>query len=288
MKKILLLFVYATSSAISFSQQSVTIHGPYEPKGKYTSEVVQNMDILMKITGDSALLSEMEKSATPNQMTMSNRTDTKMLVTTGKINSNGTFGINTESNSIIRSEMMGKKDSTKQALFLYGFAKSDEAPHYDSIRSIPESVLSDSAKAAIVKLFQNIGGIQFPQKEFSIGDTAFISKTMTIPVSMVNENIIVTQIYKLIKIENGFADFDISVIMNFGISGKDTLSIQGKGTGGGSGKCVYDIQKRYFKSMNLQMDFEAPVAMDIQGTHLEMDVTGKLNMGMNTSYQPND
>jgi hypothetical protein len=288
MKKIIFLFICASVCVAGFSQESVTIHGPYEPNGKYISEETQGMNLSIQIVGDSSVLNMMEKKNLPTTMPITNHSQSKILITTGKINDDGRFNISAENRYTTRFNYLGKVDSSDHTLMLYGFAKRDEIPHYDSIQFVPEVTgMSDSVKAVLAKMFQNIGGIQFPHKEFRIGDTASMNITMPLQILTVNENIFVTQIFKLTKIENGLAEFDISVLMKFGMMGDSTMPMQGEGTGDGSGKVVYDINNHYFKSTNLQMDYVIPTSMDVQDKHIEMQATGKTNSSTNTSYQPN-
>ena len=289
MKKVILLFVGAMACAAGFSQESVTIRGFFEPNGTYTGDGSNSMNLSMKVVGDSTVLQEMAKdSSMPNAITMATNTQHKMVTTTGKMNNDSTFSVKGENHYNSRMNIMGKIDtSIEGAIFMYGFAKRNEMPHYDSIRTLHETKRSDSESTALAQAFQDMGNSMFPHKEFHIGDTASISITMPLQLfSLLKINIFVTQIYKLVKIENGLAYFDISASMKFGFSGKDTtIAMQGDGgTGSASGQCVYDIRNGYFKSIAVQMNFSIPVTMDVQ-EHLEMVATVEIDTKSNTSFQ---
>lgn len=286
MKPFVALLICSVCFSGLYAQQSVSVHGPFTPDGKFSGDGSQSMHLVMKISGDTATLSGLKQAGMPDTIVLSVKTASTYTVTTGKMDDKGKYDIAMVADTHSQSTFFDNRVISKeQTVSLFGTAKQDEMPHYDSIEITPKGALYDSAKQVLIKAFQSIGTLQLPHKKLRIGDTASMNVTMPIQFAMVNETILATEIFKLVNIKNGLAYFDISISMKFNGAGNASLNLQMKGSGEGSGNCVYDIQNMYFKTLNTDMNFTVPFAMNIERHTIEGTARGNTKVSVNFSKQ---
>lgn len=286
MKKIAPLLLYLICFSGLYAQQSVSIHGPFTANGKYTGDGSQNLRLRMKITGDSATVAGLKQAGMPDTLVMSTKSSSKYSITTGKIGGDGKYSIRIVANTRSQSTSFDNNTTLKeQMVSLFGSAKSDEIPHYDSIEITPKEVLTDSIKKILIAAFQSIGGMQFSHKKLYIGDTVAMNVTMPLRFAMIEETITVAEIFKLTEIKDGLAYFDISMLVKFNAMSGAMADMNMHGSGNGHGNCVYDYQNMYFKTLDTDMDFSVPFAMTIEGHTLQGIALGDTRVLVNFSNQ---
>jgi len=244
MKRSLAILAFLSVATMSVkAQNSVLFKIKYLPNQKYTGVMKMNMD--MKMAGPPDTTKNKVDAAVGANNTINMVMSISSVISTGKVNANHVFPliINTEPVSITEN-VNGKPitiPSTQGKQVAYATCPVDGTMKIDSISGM--KVADEATKDAIFKMIEGIQGkIAFPEKPMSIGDTFTQETPVNIPIGGGNAPMTAKMIYKLIKIENNNAYFDLTESLDFSINNTQ-MSMHMSGTG--DGKMVYAIDKNY-------------------------------------------
>lgn len=158
----------------------------------------------------------------------------------------------------------------KMGLLLKGKCSADGKMHIDTL----SNAKADPQTQQTMKEMMNkmIDQIKFPEKPMTVGESFKQQLPFAMPVLGQNSQINMDCLYKLTAIKGNQAFFDIDIHMNMDMftskAGDANMSI--KGTGQGSGKMIYTIDKNYPVDQTGNLDMKMDMA--VKGINMQMAV----------------
>jgi hypothetical protein len=276
MKKLTLIVVLLALCAVSKAQQSALIKYAYLPEHTYNVKMKMLMDMEMSMNGDSATNARLKAQGVKQPMQINMNMEMMAHGVTGALKADKTFSYTMRYDSLNSTMTMNGKITPMPAnpiigKSLTGECDADGKLHVDKITT-PGA--DEQVKAAMTDMLNKMQAlIKFPEKPMAIGDTFTQEVPMSIPAAGMNMDFVIKTVYKLTGIKGKQAFFDTDMSMNFDLNTeKNGIAIKGNGSGGGSGKMVYALAKKYPASMN--NDFDMTFNMDIK----EMKMVMKMKM----------
>jgi hypothetical protein len=176
------------------------------------------------------------------------------LIRTGKITDGTNFPFTVEVIRAINSD--GKKDISDGAVF-HGQCSVGDMPVFDSVVL---AELDQKYKNALLQSMQNnFSQLSFPEKRLKIGEQFSTEYPLSIPMEGSTVEMVVTTNYKLIRISNGTASFDVS--QEYTMS-PTMLDNSFKGTGKGKGQLLYDRTNQIALINTLDTEIEINKKLD--------------------------
>jgi hypothetical protein len=158
---------------------------------------------------------------------------------------------------------------------IFGNYTSDGKIH---VNSMSGGNLNDQIKQQLEEMLENlINQIKFPNQPMKIGDTFTQDIPFNLPVAGNDLKATIKIIYKLTKIENDLANFDLDESMDLNLSeqkGSQTITVNGNGIG--NGNLIYNIKENYAPKRN------ATLTMNYKMLIGAMTVTGKADISSTT------
>ena len=109
---------------------------------------------------------------------------------------------------------------------------------------------------------------------FENGETFTQESPINLPIAGLNMQFAVKIVYKLTKISNNVAYFDLDESMDPNMSGKKgSVNMTATGTGAGKGSLSYDIAQNYPSILNTNLDFKIKMLIG----DLTMNCTAKMS-----------
>jgi len=255
MKKIIGFILLLTQlSCAKPPQDSITFKVQFQPETKYNQTTGRTSQTVIKYTGSEISLHRLKDRGIQNPTISNKKTQKEYQLTTGK----QTDGISFPCNVLLlkTTNMDGKKDGSDGAIF-HGHCLVGDMPVFDSVAL---EGLDQKQKASLLQIMQNtLSQLIFPVKKLKIGEQFSVEYPLTIPMEGSTVEMVVTTNYKLIRILNNMANFDIS--QEYTMS-PVLLDNSFKGTGKGKGKMVYDVAHTIILDYSINTEMEMNKKLD--------------------------
>ncbi|MGF7080128.1 hypothetical protein [Mucilaginibacter sp. UYCu711] len=288
MKKITILSVLLSLSALTYAQKSALFKFKYAPDRTYTMNSKMDMATEMDLKSDSTnqvtntsgsklkvhmdineLMGASAKTAKAIAKSLPFTLSCNNYSISQKVNINGKENTLTGGNTIVGKILNGSIDKN-------GKMSTDTV-----VNGVPISVEVKSGSAALLREMRP-QTMNFPDKQMKIGDTFTQEEPMTdinVPDMGITKQVNVKVTYKLTAIKGNLAYFDTASTFNMDINEHDTRrTITGKGDGSGTGKMIYNIADNYPQSKVNDIN----VAFNIEG-HSTKPSTLKASMKIKRS-----
>ena len=277
MKKTLFLIILSTVTLALKAQQSILFKIKYSPDHSYKSNIKMDMNMVMDITGDSVKMNKIKAKGVKLPMLMISTTLMNLEVKSGSFKPDGYFPMIFKYVDIDAVQTLNGKESPKAPNPLVGqliYAKGTKDGKIQ-VDSISGKSLDNQLKSTVSSMIDNLSKeVQFPEKPLNIGETFDQEVPLNMPIAGVNMQFTIKIVYKIVKVENGSAFFDLDESMTLNMSDQnDRMSMTASGAGNGGGKLVYSIAQNFATSMSSDLDFK--LKMLIQD--MTMNVTAKIS-----------
>lgn len=255
MKKIIGIFIFLTQfSCIAPVQDSVTLKIQYQPETRYNQTTERTSQTVIKYTGPAISLQRLKDRGVQNPTISTKKIQKEYLLKTGKIIDGKNFPFTVEVIRAINSD--GKKDISDGAIF-HGQCSVGDMPVFDSVVL---AGLDEKYKMSLLQTLQNtFSQRSFPEKKLKIGEQFSTEYPLSIPMEGSTVEMVVTTNYKLIRISNGTANFDVS--QEYTMS-PTMLDNSFKGTGNGKGQLLYDSANNIALINTLDTEIEINKKLD--------------------------
>lgn len=272
MKKISILLT--ALALLSFvSEDGVLFKVRYSPSTKYSETLEQSTQMTVKYHGDQAFLEKLEDQGIKNPTVTDKSSKTLAEFKTGKLTDGVHFPLTMEFISTTSTD--GKK-AIPDGTIIYGKSTLDSMPTLDSISS---PGMEDDVKKVFLKTMGNLfSQISFPSKKLNVGDTFIHALPVTIPIGGLTIKMNISTIYKLVSIDNGIANFDISQVYDMTL---DEYTTEGSGTG--KGQIKYDMAHSFYSYY--QEATEMKLKMKLKD--FTLDLSSKSTYTQNISFSSN-
>ncbi len=278
MKKIcLFLLMCLFFGKLSAQKNGVVFKIKYLPNHNYKSDMSMSMKLNANITGDTAVLSKLKASGITPPVLADVEVGMNGLIQSGALGSDNTFPLNMDykvSNLSVSAnghEAPIPPSISEKDIKVAAHVGQDGVMSIDSANGKRADDTTRQKMKQMMNLFQK--QIQFPAKALKVGDSFTQSNPLNIPLGKktggdVKVNYAVT--YKLTRIEQGKAYFDITPNFSLDFNIQNKLSVNMSGTG--SGKMVYSIKDNFPISNNGNIDLKIKIATD----KVNVDATGAI------------
>lgn len=280
MKKLLLTLAILLSFIGLKAQESVLFKIKYLPNNFYESTINTNMNMEMNFLGDSASLKKIKDKGIKLPMIISSVTNMDFSIKTGELKIDKSYDVEILYKDINSKQTVNGTEKEPQANPLkgetiFGNYTSDGKIH---VNSMSGGSLNDQVRQQLEEMMENlVNQIKFPDQPMKIGDTFNQEIPFVLPVVGENLRATIKIIYKLTKIENDLAYFDLDESMDLNLTKqKDSQTITVNGNGIGNGNLTYNTKKNYASVRN------ATLIMNYKMLVGAITVTGKANISSTT------
>lgn len=242
----------------AFTQKKVSIDLQFLPDTEYTQKSIQTNKQTIKYQAEQEVLDALKERGMSNPTINETKTSTKTLISTGPLEDNNKFNIKMDFTDTDGSKL---PEGTK----IYGWCESGEMPELDSI-DMPGNDFNDDQKVMMLNLInKTFSQAKIPDNTMKIGSKFTYTTPFSIPIQTATLNMKIVTTYKLKKIENGIAYFDI--VQKYQME-TDIENMDMTAKGNGNGTATYHIQSKLMT--NLLLNSEMIMHMKMKG--LEMDL----------------
>jgi len=256
MKKIIGLLILLTQfSCNSKSQDSLTFKVQYKPETKYSQIVEQTSYNEVTYSGSKEFLQKLKDKGVQNPTITKNESKIESVFKTGKLIDGTNFPITME---IVKTTSSDGKKDIPDGLLIYGQGSVGNMPTLDSI--VSDNINEEFKKTLLQAIQSTFLQLNFPERQVKIGESFSINSPLSIPIADVTVDMTITTNYKLLSINDGVADFDISQVYTLKtIITKYTI----KATGKGKGKLLYDVSNNYYLKYQTDNEINMNIKLDI-------------------------
>ncbi len=240
MKKIILLAAFLLAG-IAQAQDAVTLNMQLLPNKKYDQVSKQDISMEMVYNGSEAMMNALKSNGMENPTVSNTKVSTTNATVTKKA-AGGKIPVTMKMDVGVEMKMKGMPDNSNAFnIEVFGNVKEGEIiPVFDSINAPGMPAAQKEATLEMITKMQS--QISFPEKTLKIGESFVQEMPLEIPAGamVIKMNDVIT--YKLTRIENRKAYFNVLHAISLG------MNVQGqkmKGSGSGSGEMVYDMDNNY-------------------------------------------
>lgn len=275
MKKIHIYFTFFIFIASNiYSQERVDFKVEYKPSYTYTQLTEQNSSQEITYLGSDEVLEKLKSKGIENPTVTNTLTLLKNINKTGKLKNNE-FSLKIEFKDTGEKKV---KNIIPFGTVIYGKVKIGEKPTLDSVNSPKMDI--EYKKVFLSTMQSVLSQITLPNKEIKIGETFTREMPLTFPIGSESLKMTNTITYKLIRIENNKAYFDI--IQNYTINitdKKDDINANGIG----DGVLIFDMTNNFYLKYELNSD----INMEINKGSFTAKVKSKNKFVQNTTISKN-
>ena len=254
----------------SYSQKEIEFRNDYASGKEYHQQTITSSDIVIKYFGSPELIKYLKSQGISNPQRESDITLMEVIYRVGNTSS----GIAPFEVEYIETGQSGDKQIINNGDKLIGTIDLNNKLR---LTSISNDTVNEETAEQLLRLFEfGFSAETFNGKRMKVGDTLVKNNTMNIPVAESQIELVIFNIYKLKKIKNGTAYFDITqrASINTGMEGI-SLTASGKG----KGKCEYDIKESHLvintNTLNLKMllTMNDDIRMEVEQTTVTNSTT---------------
>lgn len=212
MKKIITTFLFVSSSIVGFAQETFQFKVKFHPESTYQMDMSMQMNMQMNMEGDEKISNELKQIETKIDMDFQTLTVTKVIDKEGNLPFEISYKKLDSKMNVNGQEIPMNQDAiTKELLKIkINGIENDKGREYSSDGMIGNlSNMKD--------LYDNMMNSMsmftfFPKEVFKIGDTHEVIIPFKMPLQQgVNIDMNIKAIYKLLKIVDGKAYFDVEM-----------------------------------------------------------------------------
>ncbi|HTD42395.1 MAG TPA: hypothetical protein VK671_17320 [Mucilaginibacter sp.] len=271
MKKIYLLVFLCLSLTQLRAQQGVVFKIKYLPNHNYQSTISADVKFNVTVTGDQQIIDKLKSQGITQPVNANLSIALGGFLKTGALGADNSMPVNIDYKlNNISVNANGKQmpippKATEKDIKLSGHVSQDWTLKIDSADGKAVADTAENKMQQMMNILQK--QIQFPDKPLKPGDSFTQGAPMTIPLDKDGHNINIDAgiIYKLVRISDGKAFFDLTPNFKLNFQMKD-ISVDMSGTG--TGKMVYSIKDSF------PLSKEGNISMKIKVISPKINVDG--------------
>lgn len=261
MKRIIVsILLFLQFSCAEKPKDSLTLKVTYRPETNYRYSSEQTMQTVIKYTGKAKSLQELKNRGFKNPMITHKKSTIEATIHAGKVVDEDQFPVKAECVMTLVND--GQPESPVKAI-LYGECFQDSIPVFDTV--ISEGMDKAFKKALLQSWQKSFSQFAFARKSLKIGEQFSVESSSSIPMEGSEIDMNVKTRYKLIRITDEIADFDLTQEYTLNPRLIDN-SFQGTVTG--KGHLVYDLATKCV--LNYQLDTEMQLHKKLDSFDFEL------------------
>lgn len=246
MRKLIIPFLCLTALLnTSCAQNEIDFKNEFLSSKEYIQETTTTNVIEVKYSGSEDFLNYLKSKNIENPQNIENNSTMKIAYRTGEANNN-IFPIEIEYIETGQTDPNAFLKNGDKVFGTYGPNNSLKLTDLSNER------LNSEDKNQFLGILESGFSIElFKGKKMKIGDTLITKSPMSFPIAGTQLDLIIESTYKLHKIKNEIAYFNITQLCKVNsVHPEVTLTA----TGGGNGKCTYSIKENHFLSNTTKLD----------------------------------
>lgn len=263
MRKLAIILPLFLATVAVKAQQSIVFKVKYLPNHVYKMNMKMDMSMEMAMPADGTAKSKNAAPPKAYQQTGTNIMQT--MISTGAPKADHTFPIKMQITAInAKAKMNGKeidlptKKNPIVGQVITGQCDADGKLHIDQPKTMDSKAAINAGITNMINKMQ--GEIKFPGKPLSVGQSFTQDTPINMPAAGMNMDINAKTTYKLTAIKGNLAYFDTKLAMTIGLDDPKKASAM-TGSGGSTGKMVYNIAENNVNTMNNTMDMKYSMNM---------------------------
>jgi hypothetical protein len=255
------------------AQTEVLVKAMYKPGKEYRQVTVSSMDSEMDITGEPEVMERISMSGLALPVLMKASTEFGILISTSEINEVGSLpAILTFDKMRISMQTMGMSQDIAnpvERLVIEGWYDKEGLLTVGSAVDMGGNFNKDEL-AKTLNQFQYM--TDFPDYSITVGDSFTRKSPLFVPGTMMSGlSVLMETVYTASEITNGQVVFLMKIGLTMGTATVVSAAAATL-TGGGSGRCVYDIASELLTEVTMNLDYV--LSMNTQGMHMTVKMTG--------------
>lgn len=252
--------------AVSLAGEKVELKFAYMPKTHYTIKETSTHDMTMKLDNPFAVPEEVRNKF---PMSIDSRGNRVIEIVTGSLAEGGTFPITfevtkDEQNASINGGFPQRIDSGASKLVGVRAHGTTDSGGNLKFSKFDGKELSQEDQKLIASVFDQVGKSlsQLESKPVSVGESFTQKVPINIPVpGVASVTLDMTVVYKLVGVKDKTADFDAAYTLKLAASTESEPGKKIEAVGDGTGKLVYDIQRKVAlqNTNNITMQMTIPL-----------------------------
>lgn len=243
-----LLFLFSCSNQPKVSDSRLDFKIQYQPEQKYAQTTEKYSETVIKYIGAEKPLQKLKSMGVKNPNVISRKSTIETVFNTGKLEDEKNFPVTLE---YIRTTSADGKNDVPDGAVVSGECLSGNTVVFKTINA---AGLDQLTKRMLLQAIQtSFSQFNFPERRMNIGEEFTSESSLTIPMEGAQVNIAIITHYKLARVSNGVANFDI--LQDFSMS-PERLDNSFKGTGMGKGLFIYDIKNALISNYTLNTEME--------------------------------
>ncbi len=218
-----------------------------KPECKYILSTKNSYETEVRYEGKEKAMNKLRSMGIKNPNVMSRQSRSEMILRTEKLLDNY-IPVKLE---IAKSTGSDGQPDISQGISVNGETVNGNMPQFSSIVSAKPATIDE--KVFLQGIQNNFSRLTLPEKRLNIGEQFTVESALTIPMEKSHVEITVSTIYKLVRVTNGLANFDIT--QNYEMT-QLRMDNSFTGNGGGQGKLTYSSENNMVTSFEMKSNLE--------------------------------
>ena len=242
---ILLLLIQFSCSTPTPKPEGLNLRVQFQPETKYLVSTIRGTETVITYSGQEIAMKELKRMniKNPTISKVKTKTDTEML--TGERLKDGKFPISIKYNKTIS---LDGQNEIPEGTLIFGEIINDQLPTFNTV----SGTLNFDQQTQLLEIVRNtFDQFKFPEKLLKIGDQFSMDRPASLPMEGSEIKTVISTTYKLLRINNGMAQFEISQEYKMDPVMMDNSFI---GKGNGKGQLNYDIANSLISDYSIKTE----------------------------------
>lgn len=249
MKKIisiLLLLIQFSCSTPTPKPEGLMLKVQYQPETKYLVSTIRGTETVITYSGQEIAMKELRRMNIKNPTISKVKTKTDTELVTAERLKDGRIPISIKYK---KTMSLDGQNEIPEGTLVFGEIKNDQLPTFNTVASSSLNLDQQSQLLEIVK--NTYDQFKFPEKLLKIGEQFSMDRPVSLPMEGSEIQTVITTTYKLLRINNGMAQFEISQVYKMDPVMMDNSFI---GKGSGKGQLNFDIAKSLISDYSIKTE----------------------------------
>lgn len=251
---IAVLLLFSLFSCTKSKPEGLILNVQFQPEKTYGISTIRGTETVITYSGQEIAMQKLKSMRVQNPTISKIRTKTDAELVTGKRSADSSFRI-----SLIYQKIrsLDGKNEIPEGTVVQGEIKNNELPAFNKVVS---NTLTIDQRIQLLQTVENIfEQYRFPEQRLKTGEQFSVDRPASMPMEGSIIDIVVTTNYKLLRIQNDLAEFELSQSYRMTPQMMDNSFT---GTGSGKGQLSYDIANCVITDYSIKTELKMNKKLD--------------------------
>lgn len=255
MRKTIGLFILLiTFSCSKPKPEGLILKVQFQPEKTYSISTIRGIETVITYSGQEIAMRKLKSMKIKNPTISKVGTKTDALLKTGKSLADSSFQVSLTYQKIMSFD---GKNEIPEGTVVQGEIKGEALPTFNKVVS---KALNIDQRIQLLQTVQNtFEQFKFPEQRLKIGDQFSVDRPASMPMESSTIEIVVTTTYKLLRIKNDMAEFELS--QSYLMTPK-TMDNSFTGRGSGKGQLSFDRINSLITDYSIKTELEMNKKLD--------------------------